>query len=81
MKILSAEEAAGLEPLGKGRYTWLYKKLILLNLGEAITIRFEDWKTQTTPYRTIRTAAKNLNRDFDHGRHPDGTGWLVKRSR
>jgi hypothetical protein len=27
----------------------------------------------------LRTVAKNLKREFDYGRHPDGSGWLVKR--
>ncbi len=35
MKILSVEEAEGLEPLGKGRFTWLYSDLSLLKVGEA----------------------------------------------
>ncbi len=79
MKILNADEAADLHPLGKGRFNWLYKRLVLLKVGEAIEIPYTDWKTKTPPYETIRTAAKNLNRDFDYGRHPDGSGWLVKR--
>ena len=79
MKILDANEAEDLEPLGRGKQNWLYKKLILLKMGEAIAIRFSDWNTKTTPYKTIRTAAKNLKRSFNYGRHPDGSGWLVKR--
>jgi len=79
MKIIDANEADGLEPMGRGRFTWLYKRLMLLQVGEAIAIPYGDWKTKTSPYRTIRTAAKNLKRQFDYGRHPDGSGWLVKR--
>ncbi|MCF8463895.1 MAG: hypothetical protein K9G41_03580 [Flavobacteriales bacterium] len=79
MKILSAKEAEGLEPLGKGRYNWLYADLMLLKVGEAVEIRYDDWKTKTSPYATIRKVAKNLNRRFNYGRHPDGSGWLVKR--
>lgn len=79
MKILNPDEADGLHPLGKGRYNWLYKQLIQLPIGAAIEIPYSDWKTKTPPYETIRTAAKNLNRQFDYGRHPDGSGWLVKR--
>ncbi|MCF8258389.1 MAG: hypothetical protein K9J06_12610, partial [Flavobacteriales bacterium] len=73
MKILSAEEAKDLQPLKKGKYNWLYKRLMLRKLGEAIVIPYPDWKTKNTPYETIRTAAKNLKREFDYGRHPDGT--------
>jgi hypothetical protein len=79
MKILSAEEAEGLHPLGKGRFTWLYKRLITLKVGEAIAIPFDEWKAKEPPYRTVRKAANNLGRDFNYGRHPDGSGWLVKR--
>jgi len=79
MEILSAEEADGLHPLGKGRFTWLYRKLLTLKVGEAIAIPFDDWKTKDPPYRSIRNAAKNSKRQFDYGRHPDGSGWLVKR--
>lgn len=81
MKILNAEEASELQPMGRGRFNWLYKKLMLLKEGEAIIIRFTDWKTKNTPYKTIRLAAKNLKREFDYGRYPDGSGWLVKRVR
>ncbi len=80
MKILSVEEAEGLEPLGKGRFTWLYSDLSLLKVGEGLVISYTDWKTNTTPYATIRKVAKNLNRTFNYGRHPDGSGWLVKRA-
>jgi hypothetical protein len=79
MIILTAEEAEGLQPLGKGKFTWLYKQLVLLQVGEAIVIPYGDWKTKEPPYRTIRTAAKNLTRTFDYGHHPDGNGWMVKR--
>lgn len=79
MKKLNSEEAEGLEPLGGGRHNWLYKELMLLKPGEAIIIRYNDWKTKRPPYETIRTAAKNLKRTFNYGRHPDGSGWLVKR--
>lgn len=79
MKILNSDEADGLEPLGKGKYNWLYKRLMLIAVGEAIVIHYDDWKGKSTPYKTIRTAAKNLKRDFNYGRHPDGSGWLVKR--
>jgi len=79
MKILNEDEAGELRPLGRGKFTWLYKSLMLLKVGEAIVIEFDDWKTKEPPYRTIRTAAKNLNREFDYGRHPDGNGWVVKR--
>jgi hypothetical protein len=79
MKILDANEAEGLEPLGRGKQNWLYKKLTLLKVDEAIAIRFSDWNTKTPPYKTIRTVAKNLKREFNYGRHPDGSGWLVKR--
>lgn len=48
-------------PLGKGRYSWSYKRLILLKEGEAIEIRCTDWKTKTPPFETVRTAAKDLN--------------------
>ncbi len=79
MKILNPDEAEELEPLKGGRFTWLYKKLALLMVGEALVIRYEDWNTKSNPYRTIRRAAKNLKRNFNYGRHPDGSGWLVKR--
>ncbi len=79
MKLLSTEEAAELQPIKKGKHSWLYKKLILIKVGEGIVIRFADWKTKSNPYRTIRTAAKNMKREFDYGLHPDGSGWLVKR--
>jgi hypothetical protein len=79
MKILNSDEAEGLEPLRGGRFTWLYKKLVLLKVGEALVIRYADWNTKSTPYKTIRRVAKNLNRTFNYGRHPDGSGWLVKR--
>jgi hypothetical protein len=79
MNILNADEAKDLQPLGGGKFNWLSKKLVLLKMGEAIEIRYTEWKGKSTPYKTIRTAAKNLNRDFDYGRHPDGSGWLVKR--
>jgi len=79
MKKLNAEEADGLEPLGKGKHNWLYKELILLQPREGIVIRFSDWKTKKPPYETIRNVEKNLKRKFSYGRHPDGSGWLVKR--
>ncbi len=79
MKLLNKEEAAQVEPIGKGKYNWLYKKLALIDTGEGIIIRFSDWKTKTKPYVTIKRAAKNLNRKFIYGLHPDGSGWLVKR--
>jgi len=80
MKIFDTNEAEGLEPLGGGRFNWLYKRLALLKVGEAIAIPYTDWNTKSTPYKTIRTAAKNLKRNFNYGRHPDGSGWLVKRA-
>lgn len=52
---------------------------MLLKIGDVILIRFSDWKTKTNPYRTIGRAAKNMNRKFEYGEHPDGSGWLVKR--
>ena len=50
-----------------------------LEIGEAIIIEKDDWKGKSTPYRIIRRAAKKFNRKFDYGRHPKGSGWLVKR--
>lgn len=79
MKILPPDEASGLQPMKSGNYNWLYKRLMLLKIGEGIAIAFSDWKTKNTPYATIRRAAKKLKREFDYGRHPDGSGWLVKR--
>ena len=79
MKKLNAEEAKEIFPLKKGKYTWLYKALMTLEIGEAIIIEKDDWKGKSTPYRIIRRAAKKFNRKFDYGRHPKGSGWLVKR--
>ena len=79
MKHYSIEEAKELIPLRKGKHNWVYKKLMLLKVGEALGIGFSDWKTKSTPYATIRRAAKHLDRKFDYGHHPDGSGWLVKR--
>jgi hypothetical protein len=81
MKELSPEEAAELQPMKSGKHNWLYKKLSVMQVNAGIIIRFADWKTKNTPYATIRRAAKNLKREFDYGRHPDGSGWLVKRVR
>lgn len=80
MKKLSVEEAKEIQPLKRGKYNWLYKQLMLLQTGEAILIRYTDWKTKTSPYETIRTAARNLKRTFDYGLNPDGSGWVVKRT-
>ncbi len=79
MKILSEEEASEIIPLKPGKYTWLYKEMLKLKIGQAIVIANEDWKTKTPPYKTIRTAAKTLKMTFDYGRMPDESGWIVKR--
>jgi len=79
MRHYSAEEAKELVPMRKGKFNWVYQKLMLLKVGEALAIDYKEWKTKNTPYVTIRKAAKNLGREFDYGRHPDGSGWLVKR--
>ena len=79
MKKLSAEEAKNVHPVGKGKFTWLYKELIQLAVNEAIIINNQDWKTKTGPYPTIKRAAKNTHFQFEYGRMPDGSGWIVKR--
>ncbi len=58
MKMLSIEEASELHPMRKGKYNWLYKKLMLLKTGEGIVILFTDWKTKTTPYLTLPYAGQ-----------------------
>ena len=79
MRIYNKEEAKELHPLKKGNHNWLYKALLLLEVGQAIGIDQKEWKTSNTPYATIRRVAEKLGREFDYGRHPDGSGWLVKR--
>ena len=79
MEILNADEIGDLLPLGRGRFSELYKNLIILKVGQAISICYSDWKIKTTPYRTIRNVEKAYGRQFEYGHHPDGSGWLVKR--
>lgn len=79
MEILTADESKDLHPLGSGRFSELYKKLILIEMGQTILIRHADWKVKITPYGTIRKVEKTYARKFEYGRHPDGDGWMVKR--
>ncbi len=79
VKFLNEEQAADLIPIKKGKYTWLYKELAKLKVGQAIVIETGDWKTKSLPYKTVRVAGRALNMTFDYGRMPDGNGWLVKR--
>ena len=79
MKKLTVEEASKLIPMKKGKHTWLYIELMQLKPGEGIIINRADWKTKTTPYKTIRGAEGVLKMTFEYGRMPDGSGWLVKR--
>ena len=79
MKKLTAEEAKDLIPLKPGKHNWVYKHTMQLKVGEALIVRYEDWKTKNTPYTTFRTVAKNTGFVLDFGRMPDGSGWLVKR--
>ena len=79
MKKLSKEEAKNMIPMGRGRFSWLYKALLTLDNGEGLIIKNDDWKGKTSPYPTIRRVSKKYHLKFEYGRMPDGTGWLVKR--
>lgn len=75
----SAEEAAGMIPLGGGRNTYIRAQLLLLHVGEALTIEKKDVRTKYPPYKIIKRIMKATGRKFIYGRRPEGGGWLVKR--
>lgn len=80
MKKLPPDEAANINPLGRGKHSWLYREMAQLKQGEAIIVEHKEWKGKREPYAVMRKAAQNLNYKITYGRMPDRTGWIVKRT-
>jgi hypothetical protein len=79
MRKLPPDEASGISPLGRGKHSWLYREMAQLKTGEGLFIEFKDWKGKNAPYKVMRKTALKLNLTISYGRHPDDTGWVVKR--
>lgn len=79
MDVLDEDELGDLQPLGSGKYSPLYKTLIVLKVGQGLVVYYSEWKVKYSPYSTIRKVEETYNRKFEYGRHPNGEGWLVKR--
>ncbi len=81
IRYLTAEESANLSPLKSGKRTWLYAAIAPLEVGQSLVFPITDWRGKTTPYLSIRNAAKKLGYTLEYGRHPNGKEYLIKRQK
>ena len=79
MQKLNAEQAAAITLIKSGRESMVSAMIKQLQPGEALVITRADWKAKGAPYRIANAIEKKLNRKFEKGRMPDGSGWVVKR--
>ena len=78
---VSPEEFNKLLFKGRGKTNEVFKKLIALQVGEAIKIPFGEWKKRYKISRIKNYIRKNYGYEFAGGRLADGSGWAYKREK
>lgn len=81
IKILSEEETPAILPISKGRNTLLRAMLLQLEVGQALFLPREDWKTKNTPFYVVSAIKKKFGFQYEYGFKIDGTGWLFRRTK